>query len=167
MKSESASGDTPHEGENPREDARPSRSRSVEMFLEWQALPAWRSIFPISRGLPRTRRHYDSNEFVYEQFQSSATRGLGPVPVDEIRQPVRQPAVRRSGDFEMQIRLACIAGSADARRHLATPHAVPCLHAQTSRLQMQVVGKLAATKVEGDWERAVVRKLVRCNSYMT
>ena len=101
------------------------------------------------------------------QFQNPATRGLGPVPVDEIRHPFASQQFRRSGDFEMQIRLACIAGSADARQHLAAPRPVSCLHAQTSRLQMQVLGKLAATKVEGDRERAVVPKLVRCNSYMT
>jgi hypothetical protein len=131
MKSESVSGDTPHERENPHEDARPSRFRSVEM------LPRMASVTSLEKHIPYFT-HYYSKEFAYVQFQNPATRGLGPVPVDEIRHPFASQQFRRSGDFEMQIRLAGIAGSADARQHLAAPRPVSCLHAQTSRLQMQV-----------------------------
>jgi hypothetical protein len=39
---------------------------------------------------------------------------------------------------------------ADASQYLAAPHAVSDLHAQAPRLQMMIIGKLAATQVEDD-----------------
>src|SRR6476660_4959412 len=50
----------------------------------------------------------------------------------------------------MQVRLAGVASRADARQRLSSPHTVPDLHAQTARLQVHVVCKLTATKVESD-----------------
>ena len=50
MKSESVSGDTPREGENPREDARPSGFRSVEM------LPRMASVTSLEKHIPHFGR---------------------------------------------------------------------------------------------------------------
>src|SRR5258707_1675818 len=85
------------------------------------------------------------------KFHRPVTRALAAVPVDEIGHALASQQLRRSGDFEMQMRLAGIAGSADARHHLAAPHAVPCLHQPTPRLQMHVICKLTAPQVERDW----------------
>src|SRR5215472_14659332 len=48
----------------------------------------------------------------------------------------------------MQMRLASIPGTADVCQQLASPHAIPYLHAQTSWLQMHVISELAATEVQ-------------------
>src|SRR5437763_16239204 len=50
----------------------------------------------------------------------------------------------------MQMRLARIAGAANARQYLATLHSVTYLDEQTAWLQMHVVGKLTATQIESD-----------------
>src|SRR5260370_9746961 len=84
----------------------------------------------------------------YAKFHRPVLRALPAVPVDEIGHALASQQLRRSGDLEMQMRLAGIAGSADARHHLAAPHAVPSLHTQTSRLQMHVICKPTVTHVE-------------------
>jgi len=50
----------------------------------------------------------------------------------------------------MQMRFASVSGIPNARQHLPSPDTIPCLHSQTSRLQMHVVCKLAAAEVERD-----------------
>src|SRR5215469_12240212 len=50
----------------------------------------------------------------------------------------------------MQMWLARIAGAANMRQYLPTPHPVTCLDAQTAWLEMHVVGELIAAQIEGD-----------------
>lgn len=76
MKSESVSGDTPREGENPREDARPSRFRSVEMLPRMASVTSLEKAYSLFRAV--CPEHDDSiiqRQFAYVQFQSPATRG--------------------------------------------------------------------------------------------
>jgi len=55
MKSESVSGDTSHKGENPREDARPSRFRSVEMLPRMASVTSMEKHIPyFARSSPNT-----------------------------------------------------------------------------------------------------------------
>src|SRR5260370_21100542 len=89
-------------------------------------------------------------QLAYAKFHRPVIRALTAVPVDEIGHALASQQLRRSSDFEMQMRLAGIAGSADARHHLAAPHAVPGLHTQTSRLQMHVIRKLTAAHIQRD-----------------
>src|SRR5260370_33407671 len=89
-------------------------------------------------------------QLAYAKFHRPVIRALTAVPVDEIGHALASQQLRRSGDFEMQMRLAGIAGSTDARHDLATPHAVPRLDAQASRVQMHVISELTATHVERD-----------------
>src|ERR1700730_844100 len=88
------------------------------------------------------------------------TLALATVPVDEIGHAFTSQQLRRSGDFEMQMRLASVSGTADSRQHLPAPHAIPCLHPQTSRLQMHVICELAATQGESD---CISRHCFQCN----
>src|SRR5260370_42447571 len=98
MKSESVSGDAPQEGENPRGDARPSRFRSVEMLPRMASVTSLEKHIPyFARSSPNTTTLLIQRQFAYVQFQSPATRGLGPVPVDEIRHPFASQQFRRSG----------------------------------------------------------------------
>lgn len=87
---------------------------------------------------------------MYAKFHGAVTSALATIPVDEIRHALTHSLFRRSRDFEMQMRLTGITRIADARQYLASPLAVPGLHAQAPRLQMMVIGKLAVTEVEDD-----------------
>ena len=66
-------------------------------------------------------------------------RAFGAVLIDDIGHALSGQRLRRSGDFEMQMRLAGVPGSANGGQQLPSPNAVPCLHPQASRLQMEVI----------------------------
>ncbi len=84
------------------------------------------------------------------EFRAPVACAFAAVPVDEKGHAFTRQQLRRRGDFEMQMRLASVSGSANARQNLPTPHGISCLHPQTSRLQMHVICKLAAAYVERD-----------------
>ena len=84
------------------------------------------------------------------EFRGPVTRALAAVLIDEIGHAFTCQQLRRGGDFEVQMRFSSISGIADECQSLPAPHAIPYYHAQTSRLQMQVICELAATQVECD-----------------
>jgi len=83
---------------------------------------------------------------ICQALSAGSTRYL----VDEIRHAFTSQEARRGRDLEVQMRPAGVSGIADARQHLAAPHALSGLHAQAARLQMQIVCELPATQVECD-----------------
>lgn len=83
-------------------------------------------------------REYDEvviqGKLAYVCYCRPATRAHTAVVVYQIGQTFASDQLRRIGDFEVQVRLAGITGTADAREHLASPYSLSCLNTQTSRL---------------------------------
>ena len=87
---------------------------------------------------------------MYAKFHRPVTRALAAVPVNEIGHALASQQLRRSRDFEMQMRLASVSGITNPRQYLSAPHAVSRFHAQAAWLQVHVVCELPAAQVERD-----------------